>query len=537
MRVPLDRYPGMNRFVLDWLRGDERFLRRESGIRSRAHGDPREDATPRKPDEGSGIGSRAYGDRGEDATPHKPDSRPLTPDLLTALDASNRHWGIFAKEELARWASGQTLTVIAGQQVGFAGGPMYTLAKIASLIRFKRDMAKQDIPVTAFFWLATEDHDFDEVATLNVPVSTLSPGAGANRQLDLLCIRAVRGAESRAAVGSLPVPEALVAQLLAVFDIPRPQWLREGITFRDSFAELVASICGNEVILVDALLPELRRAGAPLFERIKARHEDIQRALAYRGSELEQAGYSEQVIAREGSEYSLLFGLDDHGNRVPLNGNEPPERISTSALTRPLLQDFVFEPDVFFGGPAEVAYYAQIAPLHELLGVRMPRVALRGHVLVAPKRVARALERYGIDPAEVFRPADAILADHEPEGVARIRKVVDEGRRELLRRIEEIGELALPADHSLAGSIQRSVGHLEFHFNKLAERAIKGLVRKDRERHAAMRELVSTLYPDGHVQDRVVSWFAWWCTYGELLAERIIEEVEPDRAFFKIAVL
>jgi uncharacterized protein YllA (UPF0747 family) len=59
------------------------------------------------------------------------------------------------------------LTIIAGQQVGFAGGPLYTLAKLASLVRFKRDMAKQGIPVTAFFWLATEDHDFDEVATLN----------------------------------------------------------------------------------------------------------------------------------------------------------------------------------------------------------------------------------------------------------------------------------------------------------------------------------------------------------------------------------
>jgi hypothetical protein len=130
-----------------------------------------------------------------------------------------------------------------------------------------------------------------------------------------------------------------------------------------------------------------------------------------------------------------------------------------------------------------------------------------------------------------------LLAEREPQGVARIRELAEEGKRELLQRVEQIGELALPADHSLSGKIHKSVGHLEFHFNKLAERAIKGLVRKDRERYAAVRELVATLYPDHHVQDRVVSWFAYWCTHGEYLVERIVEEVEPDSDHFRIVSL
>jgi hypothetical protein len=184
-----------------------------------------------------------------------------------------------------------------------------------------------------------------------------------------------------------------------------------------------------------------------------------------------------------------------------------------------------------------VAYYAQIAPLHELLGITMPRVALRGHVLVAPKRVARAMERFGIEPAEVFAAADALIAEREPEDVARIREILDDGKRELMQRIEQVGALALPADHSLASSIQRSIGHLEFHFNKLGERAIKGLVRKDRERFAAIREVVATLYPDRHVQDRTVSWYAYWHAYGAGLTEQILADVEPDSAFFKFAVL
>ncbi|HJQ37616.1 MAG TPA: bacillithiol biosynthesis BshC [Thermoanaerobaculia bacterium] len=471
IRVPLACYPGMNAFVRDWLAGDERFLRR---------------GTPASPPADQAASRRLH-------------------DLFPTIHEN-------------------ATNIVAGQQVGFAGGPLYTLAKIASLLKLKRTLKG---PVNAFFWLATEDHDFDEVAQLNVPASLVNR----QQQLDLVKLRAVRAA-SKSVVGSLPIPGALIEQLLALFDMQRPSWLREGITFRDSFAELITSVCGDEIILVDALHPGLRRAGAPLFEQIRARESEIQEALHHRAQELEAAGYKEQVVPRDGDRYTLLFQINEDGTRTP-----SMQGTSTSALTRPLLQDFVLQPHVFVGGPAEIAYYAQIAPLHELLNVPMPRLALRGHVVVAPKRVVRAIERFGLDACSLFRSPDDILAEREPEGVARVREIADEAKRELMKRIGTIGEIALPADHSLAGSIQRSIGHLEYHFNKLSERAIKGLVRKDRERYTATRELVATLFPDRHVQDRVVSWFAYWTQYGSALLDRMVEEVEPDSDVFKIVDL
>src|SRR5437762_2413116 len=204
IRVPLDQYPGMNRFVLDWLNGDERFLKRAD--------------VPRR-------------------------ARNVDPALVTALDQSNRRWGSFVSDELRRWSRGETVTLVAGQQVGFAGGPLYTLAKIASLIRMKRDLESRGTPATIFFWMATEDHDFDEAATLHVPVSMIprEKNGSVNRQLDLATMRATRTVDSKSIVGTTPVPESLITQLLSLFDMQRPSWLREGITFRDSFAELLAS--------------------------------------------------------------------------------------------------------------------------------------------------------------------------------------------------------------------------------------------------------------------------------------------------------
>lgn len=494
-RASLASYPGFNRFVLAWLdgRADE-FL-------------------PRRPD-----------------APRRTDRR-ISHELANALIESNQRWGFFVREEVERWARGETYTIVAGQQVGFAGGPLYTLAKIATLIRMKRDSEKAGVPATALFWLATEDHDFAEVATLSLP------SRGKN-QLDLLHVKATRGFDSRAAVGALPIPETLIQELLAVYEMPRPTWLREGITFRDSFAELLGVAVREGIVLVDALLPELRRAGAPLFEQLIAKWDAVQEDIARRSMALDNAGYSPQVIARDGEPYTLLFRLDADGNRQPFDGTAAnPETISTSALTRPLLQDFVLQPDVFVGGPAEVAYYAQIAGLHELLGIRQPRIALRGHALVVPKRVGRLFERFDIAPAEAFSTADEILVDREPHGVAAVREVAHDAHRRLNEAIEKIRELALPADHALARSINRSIGHINYHFDKLTERATRGLVRKDRERYAATRELVATLFPDRHVQDRVAGWIAYWSEYGDLLVERLIEEIAPDAPEYRIVSL
>src|SRR5438105_3452467 len=453
----------MNRFVLDWLAGDERFL-------------PRGGQPP------SAV-------------------RSVDSDLLDALITSNRRWGIDVADDLRRWAAGETQTIVAGQQVGFGGGPLYTLAKIATLLKLKHESKK---PAMIFFWLATEDHDFAEVATIAIP------NHDEHRQRDLIYLQATRSIESREVVGRLAIPESLIDQLTQTLGISRPKWLRPGITFADSFAELLATTLGSGFVLVDALLPEVRRAGAPLFRAIAARWDEIQSAVGNRSAELERAGYTPQIVPRSGESYTLLYNINSKGERELLQKSSrlpDPESISTSALTR---------------------------PLHPLLNVPMPRVMLRAHVLVASRKIVRYFSRFDIQPHDVFAPPEQIASGHAEKGVAEIRRIASEAEKQLKEDIEKIRDLSLPADHAVARSINRSIGHVEYHFKKLTERAIRGLVRKDKERFHAARELASTFYPDQHVQDRIVAWLPWWCEYRQVLLDRLVNEVEPDAPAFKI---
>ena len=53
--------------------------------------------------------------------------------------------------------------VIGGQQAGLLG-PLYTFHKIFSIITLSRQLSEEyDNPIVPVFWIAGEDHDFEEV--------------------------------------------------------------------------------------------------------------------------------------------------------------------------------------------------------------------------------------------------------------------------------------------------------------------------------------------------------------------------------------
>ena len=75
----------------------------------------------------------------------------------------------------------------------------------------------------------------------------------------------------------------------------------------------------------------------------------------------------------------------------------------------------------------------------------------------------------GLRWQEIFTGADELLAAREPEGVAKIHEAAEKGRRDLAEVFTKIGDVALPADHAIARRVSRSIGHIEYHFEKLAD--------------------------------------------------------------------
>jgi bacillithiol synthase len=514
LRLPLESYPGLSPFALDLVKGTGNaagFL-------------------PRTPMESL-----------------QPPRTPRPPALVTALAESNMRWGNDVRRELDSWGAGRTITLVAGQQVCFAGGPLLILVKLLSLLRLRDSLAQQGSEATVFFWLATEDHDFDEVASI-----TLSQKRGRTR------LRAP-GGSSRQMVGALPVDARLKRGLTDALGVEPPSWLRDGITYGDSFAELMTEVLRDRgVVFVDSMLPELRREGRELFVAMIEEMDESERLVTLRSGEIRDAGYTPQVAVAEDGHYSFLYHVSDSGVRRPIRFDDGqwsvggkrstreeilelvqnrPETISTGVLARPLLQDKVLGTDVFLGGPAEVTYYAQLAPLHEIFGITQPHVGLRGHLLVGPQRILRPIADYDLSADDLFRTPEEIVARLDPALASRMRNAIDASAGSLEADLEQLRQTVLEADPQLERSAGRRLARIRYHLDKLSEQGERAALRKDTERYGAISRLVETLNPDGAPQDRHIGWITFWIQYRNRLVERILDQVEPDAPVLKVAGL
>lgn len=495
-RLPLAKYPGLSRFALDVTNRVEsamRFLRVDA------------------------EGRLAAGDRAA---------------LADALVASNAAWGNDVSEAVNGWLQGAR-PIIAGQQTGLAGGPLYTATKIASVLALRESMRARGEQAVAFFWMATEDHDFFEAARVSLDTHRTHRVIAPTDRPD-----------PRHIVGTLPVPDASRLELIDLFpDLPR-DWLREGITFGESFARLlVHAFKGRGLVLVDSLLPELRAYGAPLLRAVVDDWEGIIDSVSARNTALQRAGYAPQID--DVHEHALLWIIDSGGLRHPVRMVDGTLRsedgrfvrddimtrlrdnaasVSTGALARPLLQDFVFPDGVFVGGPAEVSYYAQCIAAHQRLGVPVPSVVLRGHALVVPRRIIERFEMKGFALEELFEEPDRVLARRESDSIARWKSSMNE----IAGRIDiDVSEAAAEfhANQSMQRSIDRSSRRIRWHIDRLRDRGARAIARADRERTDAYERARTVLAPDGVPQDRISGWLPWFDLWRERFVDALVDSV------------
>ena len=205
--------------------------------------------------------------------------------------------------------------VVTGQQVGLLGGPLYVLLKAATAIaRAKQATAATGVEHVPIFWLATEDHDLDEVDQVslltNTAVETLSLDAKFPHHDvpvgDVILEGHIDGLLERAAdlLGHAPVCELL--RECYGFQ-PGNDF---GPTFGSAFARLMARLFAEQgLIVMDAAGRGFHSLGARALRAAIEQAEELETALVARSAELVEAGYHAQVLVKPGA--SLLFLVSD----------------------------------------------------------------------------------------------------------------------------------------------------------------------------------------------------------------------------------
>src|SRR5258706_8743803 len=313
-------------------------------------------------------------------------------------------------EKLERGA----VAVVSGQQVGLFSGPAYAVYKAVTAIRLAEELSKAGIPAVPIFWMATEDHDLDEVRHVTWFDSgklnrfELPANSAAGRPVGQVRLGTPVEESVKKAVGLLSGPASeTISQALEQSYTP-------GETYGGAFGKLFARLFAEQgLILLDPLDARLHRIAAPLYKKAIENRDELNERLLERGAELERAGYDAQVKVTAKS--TLLFTIRD-GVRQPVvasnshfksgdatwTRNEAlrlvgasPETFSANALFRPVVQDYLLPTAAYLGGPAEIAYFAQSSVIYDHLLGRMPVILPRAGFTILDAKAEKLLQKYG----------------------------------------------------------------------------------------------------------------------------------------------
>jgi bacillithiol synthase len=476
--------------------------------------------------------------------------------VADALERQNKAWGASQAtlRNIERLKNG-AFAVVTGQQVGLFGGPLLSLLKAASVLALAKQVQTLGVECVPVFWLASEDHDLAEVnqtlllthefeqAPFTAPTDGITGAPVAN-------LRFAKGTNDMVAEVAALLGDSLASDYLR-------QSYVEGETFSNAYAMLYARIfAGHGLILLDPADPELHQIAAPLFTDAIRRAGELDDALLARNRELQAGKYHEQVKVT--AESTPLFGLVD-GARVSIHrsnggfklGRESlsadallqrietaPESVNANVLLRPVLQDYWLPTLAYIGGPAEIAYFAQVGVVYEkLLGRITPVVSRMSATLIEP-RIEKLLLKYQVQLPELFHGEyelrDCLAKRSLPP---ELKQNFEDGRRAVQEATQRVSQSLQKLDPTLVEAAGRATNKMMYQLDRLERRAAKAELRRTEIliRHAAQIE--NSLFPHKTLQEREIGSLYFYAKYGPGLIDQLVELAQARCPEHKVLVL
>jgi bacillithiol biosynthesis cysteine-adding enzyme BshC len=467
-----------------------------------------------------------------------------------------------ARDRLHAVLSGDGLVVSTGQQPQLFGGPLYVLYKGLSAVRTAAELERRlGIPCLALFWVAGDDHDWREVASVRY--------LDAEERLGELSVSPQPERTARS-VGPSELPPdigARVEEFLTSLETHEAgeRWRRvlseqycAGRSFTDAFVGVASEwMRGLPIAFLDSAHADVRRASVPFLQSVIEKRELMDDALRRGTDRVTDLGYTPQLSQAPGA--IPVFRDSAHGRyrlrgltgpiAVDADGSSRavsdlvaevaahPSWFSPSAALRPAMESWLLPVAATVLGPGEIAYWAQLGPLFATLGVPMPAVIPRDSWRVIEPRVARLLAKTGVSADELRDGTVTAVADlvarSSPESVVqalgRLEKQLDGGFGELDAAVAA----DLPGLRSAVGKYRKQTSSA-----LTALRKTLSAMTRDRERAAIsqLHRAAVNLYPDGRPQERALAVWVYLARHGNPFLDAVrAVSVEPETRAIPLA--
>lgn len=444
------------------------------------------------------------------------------------------------ERSLERLGRQDSLVVVGGQQAGLFGGALMIFHKARSVIQAAQYAERLlNRPVVPVFWIAGEDHDFDEANHVHVQ----------RADGEVKRIRVERPVGPRLAVSRTPIAreswEAALATLAA--ELPDTAYkadllaalgrhLTDAPTLSLAFARLLAEWFAPEgLLLLDADDPALRGLEGPMFRQLIEDNERLEAALDRGQSSVTALGLPLQAESAPGSANlflhhetgRLLLSRDsdrfaDRNGAVSLTredmlalAGDRPETLSTNALSRPLMQDYVLPVLAVVLGPSELAYWGVLGPAFEAFGMRMPVPVPRQSYTYLDPQTLKWMDKFSLTPETALRQweekKEAWLSAQNPWD---LDGAFASARAQFLASYAPLVEQLSAALPGLATLAESNRGKMLAQIDYLEARARDAMIKRHEGELRQWDWIRSSLTPGGKPQERVYGTIHYWNLFG-----------------------
>ncbi len=476
--------------------------------------------------------------------------------LVEDLYAYNQSLGVSEEtlKNIETLKRSETVAVVTGQQAGILTGPLYTLYKAMAAVKLARKLSQEKgIVAVPVFWIAAEDHDFQEINHLTIlgqdnkrhKLELQSQDEG--RPLEHISLDKQAAFEMvKKMIDFTPVTE-FREEIIRVITCG----IEESSTYTEWFGRLMAWLFeGNGLILFNPFLPRMRSLAALFLASLCTNGLAANKILDDREKSLVNRGYPLQVN-RENNQLSLFAHLEDgraalfsqnshvitrRGERIGTIVEvrekilKTPDNYSPGVLTRPLLQE-VFLPVLFYvAGPGEFAYFAQMESLFPFFDLKPPLLYPRPSITLIEPRLASYIDKYSLDTTDLFQSREALQKYLAKKSGVEIEQLFLSLKSKVSKEYQTLQSSLSFIDDKLAALTETNLERVLKEINYLKHKGEQALRKKNRLAYHHFYHIEEACLPGGYLQEQVYNIFFYLIKYGPDFRVKLLQNFPMGEA-------
>lgn len=472
--------------------------------------------------------------------------------LVQILTRQNKEFGARDKtiSNIEKLKLPGSVAVFSGQQAVLFGGPLLIMIKALTLVKSAAELTqKLNRPVIPIFWIAGDDHDFDETNHTLV----------LNKQTDEVTVSYQTRPETELPTSEIKISDAeelnraksqykdalgeseFTPELYKLID----QAYKPGETIVSAFGKLMAGLTAQlGLVLFNPGDAEVKKLSIGFFKSVVERQDALHDTTSKTNSQILQSGYQLQVekseqsthlfynlngrkpVLRDGGKFKVSDKTFSKAELLQLIEKES-DKFSPDVLTRPVFQSYLFPVVSQRGGPAEIAYLAQSGGIFELFNLPAPVYKSRPSATFVEKHFEKMISEYKIRfedlTGDIEQVINGVLAKSFPADLENNFAAL---KSRIAEEFESFKAEAVKFDPALEGFSEQTFGKMDFALKNLESKVFASHKKKSQDVRNRIYRLWHALFPNRALQERSVNIGYFISKYGYDFVNFMYEQID-----------